>query len=153
MKIHFKEVLIYSRNQDIADTINNNHYNPNYLKDIKLPNNIKATLNINEVTKLCDVILIVVPTQYIRDTMALIQDINKDAIFLICSKRIEISSKKMISQIIIDELKMRLNCFFLDNINNTSLILYYFTLFFRIILISFFAALLKGLFDLVCFRL
>ena len=77
---NFSDVLIYSRNQDIADNINNKHYNPNYLKDIKLPNNIKATLNINEVAKSCDVILIVIPTQYIRDTIALIKDINKDAV-------------------------------------------------------------------------
>ncbi len=113
---NFSDVLIYSRSQYIADSINNNHYNPNYLQDIKLPNNIKATLNINEVAKLCDVILIVIPTQYIRDTIALIKDINKDAIFLICSKGIEINSKKMISQIIIDELNNTLNYDVTNNI-------------------------------------
>lgn len=44
-------VIMYVRNEDTCNSINNLHKNDRYLKDCDLPDNIKASSNIKDVLK------------------------------------------------------------------------------------------------------
>lgn len=59
------EVVIYSHEEDVIDSINNSKENKIYLEDYKLCKNLKAK-NINEYNASCELLVNAVPTQYIR---------------------------------------------------------------------------------------
>ena len=62
------DVLIYVRNKEARDSINNDHRNNRYLKDHDLPENIAASSNIEEVLK-NKYIINAIPTQKIRNML------------------------------------------------------------------------------------
>ena len=60
------ELLLYARSEVARDEINNNHTNSRYLKNIVLPDEVKATSDLEEAVKFADVIVIAVPTKVMR---------------------------------------------------------------------------------------
>lgn len=93
------DVLMYIRNQETVKSINENHINDRYLKDIVLPNNIQASDDIKEVLK-NKYIINTIPTQKIRMMLENNhQYFNEDNIIINLSKGIEVSTNKRISEI------------------------------------------------------
>ncbi len=88
------KVVEYGNEQDVADDINGNHLNSKYLPDAPLPENISATLDINEIAEK-PLILLVVPSQVARIVLKQLHEtgkVPKDTILLACTKGIELST-------------------------------------------------------------
>lgn len=95
------DVIIWAREKEIAESINNRKQNPVYLADISLPDALVATNDIFEAIKKARIIVNVVPTQFIRDVFTKIQNnINGEAIIVSASKGIEKKSLKTPSMIL-----------------------------------------------------
>ncbi|AME09358.1 MULTISPECIES: NAD(P)H-dependent glycerol-3-phosphate dehydrogenase [Gemella] len=103
------ELRLYSRNEKTRDEINTEHTNKRYLKNIKLPENVIATSNLEEAVKFGEVLVIAVPTKAMRETMKKINvylDIPKYIIHV--SKGLEMETNKRMSEVIEDEIDSNL---------------------------------------------
>jgi glycerol-3-phosphate dehydrogenase (NAD(P)+) len=95
-----REVVICSRNEQVVKDINQHQVNSVYLKDIKLPSNLRATSNINDALN-NDLLIITTPSQYFRTTCKQIRDSNKPPTpIIICTKGIEQNTNMLMSEIV-----------------------------------------------------
>ena len=102
--INFKNVLLWGINKEVVDTINIENKNTKYFPEIILNKNIKATLSLQEAISFSEIIIIAIPSQAIRETLRKVGiSFFKNKIFISASKGIEISSLKLVSQIIKEE--------------------------------------------------
>jgi glycerol-3-phosphate dehydrogenase (NAD(P)+) len=90
-------VLLWSFEQDVTDTINNQHCNTAYLGGYRLPDHIRATSNIADMAG-CNFLLLVTPAQHLR--VALLQLPKSHAPFILCSKGIEADSAMLMSEVV-----------------------------------------------------
>ncbi|WP_033543832.1 NAD(P)H-dependent glycerol-3-phosphate dehydrogenase [Planococcus sp. CAU13] len=98
------DILLWSHRQDQAEEINR-HSNERYLKGIKLPENLKATSNLELAVKHADVHVLAVPTKAMREVSADIAGlIEKPSLFIHVSKGIEPDSLKRVSEMIREEI-------------------------------------------------
>lgn len=94
-----EDVLIYARDQRLADSINNDHINSKYFPENKLNENIKATSNLKKIFE-NKYIVNGIPTQQIRNVLNESKDYLKDDHVIInLSKGLELKSHKRISEI------------------------------------------------------
>lgn len=95
------DVLVWAFENEVAQGINKNHKNPVYLPKIRLSNSVHATSNLKEALSGRTLLVSAVPSRAIRRvwTMAS-QHIEKDAIIVSCTKGIESSSLKLMSEVI-----------------------------------------------------
>ena len=99
------ELLLYARSEVARDEINNNHTNSRYLKNIVLPDEVKATSDLEEAVKFADVIVIAVPTKVMRETANKInQYLDKPKYIIHVSKGLEMDTNKRMSEVIQDEI-------------------------------------------------
>lgn len=93
-------VKLWAFEKDVVDGINTAHLNDLYLPEVVLSDNIIATNDLAE-TFACDAVVLVIPTQHIARTLdTAVDKIPASTPILIASKGIEISTGRMISQII-----------------------------------------------------
>ena len=64
-----KEVLIWSHEESVRNDINNNSFNSRYLPDVKLPETLKATTNIEEAAEGKEYIIYASPSLFLLDTL------------------------------------------------------------------------------------
>ncbi|KAI9338468.1 6-phosphogluconate dehydrogenase [Obelidium mucronatum] len=91
-------VTIYARDQKVVDGINKEHRNVKYMKDVLLPESLKATSKLDDgvAIRAADVILFSIPTQHLRDILAVSKPfIRKDHLTIFVNKGIEIHSGKL----------------------------------------------------------
>lgn len=94
-----EDVLLYARDQKLADSINKYHVNTKYLPDNKLRDNIKATSNLEEIFN-NKYIINGIPTQQVRNVLNKSKDYLKDDHVIInLSKGLELNTHKRISEI------------------------------------------------------
>lgn len=95
------DVILWAKERDVVDSINNFRENKFYLPTFTLPDNLKATTNLFEAVAISRYIVNVVPTQYIRSVFSrALPFINKEAIIVSASKGIELNSHKTPSMIL-----------------------------------------------------
>lgn len=94
-----KDVLIWAREAEVVDSINNNHENNLYLKEVALNENLKATEN-NEDLGTCDVFLVTTPAQHVRKTLENMKFQLEGKPFVICAKGIEIDTGNLMSEVV-----------------------------------------------------
>lgn len=95
-----RAVLIWAYEPETLDDINQRHRNTTYLPGIELDPAIEATARFNEVAT-CDVLLIVTPSQHVRGIGAeLAPYVKAGQPLVICSKGIEQSSGRLMSQVL-----------------------------------------------------
>jgi glycerol-3-phosphate dehydrogenase (NAD(P)+) len=99
---NFAQVIIYTRQLDVVLEINQNNTNHKFLQDSVFNKNVWATSEIKDLIN-ADIILITTPTQHIRSVLKDLKKYDIQSKFLICSKGIEISSQKLITEIFIQE--------------------------------------------------
>ncbi|MBZ5202282.1 NAD(P)H-dependent glycerol-3-phosphate dehydrogenase [Planomicrobium chinense] len=98
------DLLLWTHRAEQADEINN-HTNNRYLKNIQLPETLKATADLKQTVEHSDVYVLAVPTKAIREVCASIKEnLNKKALFVHVSKGIEPDSLKRISEMIREEI-------------------------------------------------
>lgn len=94
-----ENVLIYARDQELADSINKNHVNYKYLPDNKLRDNIRATSNLEEIFA-NKFIVNGIPTQQVRNVLNQAKEyLKEDHVIINLSKGLELNSHKRISEI------------------------------------------------------
>jgi glycerol-3-phosphate dehydrogenase (NAD(P)+) len=98
------DLLLWTHRKEQADEINN-HTNKRYLKEIRLPDAIKATADLDKAVAHADIIVLAVPTKAMREVSRDIRTrLTKKALFVHVSKGIEPDSLKRISEMIRDEI-------------------------------------------------
>ncbi|PPR44260.1 MAG: Glycerol-3-phosphate dehydrogenase [NAD(P)+] [Alphaproteobacteria bacterium MarineAlpha5_Bin6] len=92
------QVLIFSRDIKVVDSINKQKLNPR-LKSTAFNDNVKATIEIKELATV-DYLLIALPVQKIRETLKDFSVKNKNQQIIIGSKGIEINTKLFIKNVV-----------------------------------------------------
>ncbi len=93
-------VKLYSRSENVKAEINTQHTNNKYLGSIKLPKNIRATCELQDIID-SDIIFIVVPSigfEELLDELKLLHP-PRDTIFLIASKGVSTKPVKLFSEL------------------------------------------------------
>jgi glycerol-3-phosphate dehydrogenase (NAD(P)+) len=89
-------VLLWAREDDVADGINTTHRNAAFLPDLPLPATIRATSDITEMAQ-CAALLIVTPAQFLRTTLSALPPIA--APLLLCAKGLEAGTQMLMSDV------------------------------------------------------
>ena len=99
-------VTLWSAFRDYALYLRKNRVNTKFLPKIKIPREIEIAHNLKEAVRNKDLIIVAVPSQYIRKVLKKIKknDYPRDAIYLSVTKGIEIGSLKRMSEVIHEEL-------------------------------------------------
>ena len=96
-------VLMWGKNENTVDEINQSHQNKRYLKDVTLIETIKATNQLEQAVNFSDIFLIALPTKAIRDVVTEInQHIETKKTFIHVAKGIENETFKRVSEMIED---------------------------------------------------
>ncbi len=93
------DVILWSRNQRVVNDINNDLINHIYLPDIKLPQGIKATNDISSLFDNADSILLVIPSQNLRQICQQIKPFIGELPLAICAKGVERGTGALMSDI------------------------------------------------------
>jgi glycerol-3-phosphate dehydrogenase (NAD(P)+) len=101
-----RDVVLYAREKDLAAAISSQHVNGSYLPKIKLDPAITATADLAALSA-CEALLIVTPTQHIRALCEPLKNLPASVPLVICSKGIEISSGKLLSELVAELLPQR----------------------------------------------
>lgn len=98
---NIKEVLIYARDMDVVESINEKNVNSKYFNDVKLNKNINATNDLDKLINFSKDIILSVPTAATRSVMKNIKDKITDTHTIISTaKGIEIDTFMTNSEII-----------------------------------------------------
>ena len=94
-------VLIWGRNQEVVDEINNKHTNAHYLGENALPLGLKATTDIKEAFEYSTIYVMAVPAQTLRENLKLWKPyVQPGAIYISSLKGIEVSTLSRMTEII-----------------------------------------------------
>ena len=103
----WERVVLWGIEADQVKAINQTGTNPQFLGDIRLPPNLRATLDLDDCLKNADILFVVVPSQAVRSVM---QKVAASSVFpdgapiINMAKGFEVSSLKRISEVIEEEL-------------------------------------------------
>lgn len=93
------EVVLWARNTQVVEDINSGAGNPLYLPDVVLDTGIRATTNITEALEDAFAILLVVPSQHLREVTAPLADFCQGKAVALCSKGVEQSTGMLMSEV------------------------------------------------------
>ncbi|MGL4609345.1 MAG: NAD(P)H-dependent glycerol-3-phosphate dehydrogenase [Trueperaceae bacterium] len=91
------DIHLWTRRESHAATLQNSRQNPNYVRDLVLPNTITVTANLEEACQGVIAALVVVPSKGLRETLEKLPDVPA---LLSCCKGLEITSFKRLSEVI-----------------------------------------------------
>jgi len=97
-----KDTLMWALEPDVVAAINVKHENPTYLRKVPLSEDLKATESLEEAAQR-DIILMVTPTQFMRETLRKMKGHLDGKPVVICSKGIELNTGKLLSQVAQEE--------------------------------------------------
>lgn len=99
-------VTLWGPFPDYISYLNKSRINKKFLPGIKIPKEIIITPNLKETVEKKDLIILAIPSQYMRSTLKKVKQFSYSnrTIFLSVSKGIEISTLKRMSEIIYEEL-------------------------------------------------
>lgn len=99
------ETLIWARRNDTVDEINRAHRNSNYLKDLPLHKKLRATGDLDEALRDCDVLVMGVPSHSFRETLRQVAPRVRPWIPVISlAKGLEQGTQRRMTEIIHEEL-------------------------------------------------
>ena len=95
------QVMLWARRQDVADEINDEHRNGDYLPGINLPKSLAASTKVEEVLADAQIVLISVPSQTLRENLAAWGSfIESDSILVSLMKGVEKDTGLRMSEVI-----------------------------------------------------
>jgi glycerol-3-phosphate dehydrogenase (NAD(P)+) len=95
-----RETLIWAREPDVVDEINDRQANTPFLPGATLDRGLRATAHLADIAAL-DVVLMVAPAQYVRDVgTVLAQQLAAGKPLVLCAKGLEQSSGKLLGQVV-----------------------------------------------------
>ena len=96
------DVTLWARRPELADSINSDHRNPDYLPDVALAANLRATSDPAEALDGARLVAIAVPAQSLREHLAAWAPLlPADAFVLSLMKGIELGTTKRMSELIV----------------------------------------------------
>lgn len=99
------DCMLWTRRDEQAQEINNEHVNNSYLPSIQLPSNLIASSNLEQVISHADIVVLAVPTVAMREISSTINDLLEEKkLFVHVSKGIEPDTLKRISEMIAEEI-------------------------------------------------
>ncbi|MDG5787612.1 NAD(P)H-dependent glycerol-3-phosphate dehydrogenase [Evansella sp. AB-P1] len=99
------EVSLWGRFEDQVREINEQHHNSRYLPNVDLPKSIKANTSLEEVLHLAEAVVLVVPTNAMRDVLKQVNELlKKPTVIVHASKGVEPETHLRISEIIEEEI-------------------------------------------------
>jgi glycerol-3-phosphate dehydrogenase (NAD(P)+) len=97
-----RNVTLWARESEIVDSIRSRSENDLFLPNVPLPKSIAATLSLAEAAR-CDALLVVVPAQYLRETLrSLSASVASGTPLVICAKGIERGTGKLVTEVLVD---------------------------------------------------
>lgn len=108
---HYREeeitIRLWARRDEVVADINDNHTNGEYLDDIELPESITATNDATRAVRGAELVVVAVPAQQARTTLAEVADtIDDQAIVVSLIKGLEQSTQATMSQVFAEELDL-----------------------------------------------
>jgi glycerol-3-phosphate dehydrogenase (NAD(P)+) len=94
-------VTLFCREAILVESINQLHLNNLYLPEVNLPRTIKATIELDDLLT-CDLLLISLPTQSIRQFIEQNLDFKPKQPVLLCSKGIENETLKCLTEVVLE---------------------------------------------------
>jgi len=95
------DVVIWSRNEAVVESINRDHMNSTYLTDASIPSNVQATRNIAEAAAGKELVILAAPSHATRELVATMAPVLRaETIIVSATKGIEIDTGKRISQVV-----------------------------------------------------
>lgn len=99
------EVTLWSRNAAVSEEINLQHTNRKYLPEVELPKVIRSTTSLHEAVNDKDMIMLVVPSHAMRETVRQIaKDLKPGTLIIHATKGLETDSLKRMSEVLREEL-------------------------------------------------
>lgn len=99
------DVSLWGRDQTLVDTINNTHFNKDYLDKIRLPESLNATTNLEASAVQATVWILAVPSFAVRELSEKLKPFCKpDTIVINLAKGLEADSLKTMSQVMAEVL-------------------------------------------------
>jgi glycerol-3-phosphate dehydrogenase (NAD(P)+) len=99
------DVVLWSRDRDIVESINTEHANARYLSSVAIPENVTATNAFDESLSKSQIVLFAAPSHTARDLFtAMKEKLNESSIIINAAKGIEIESGKRVSEVVGDVL-------------------------------------------------
>lgn len=94
------QLILFLRNRGLCDDINNLGYNTQYYPNSRLNDNIRASVDIDDLSD-CDIIFLAIPSSAFRQTLRDLQPVvKKDAVIVTTAKGIEYPSLKTMGNLI-----------------------------------------------------
>ncbi len=94
-------VTLWARDPYVAETINKDHFNPRYLMNMPLRQEIKSTTDLTNAINGAELIVLAVPSHSMRDIVSRISaDIKDDQLLVSVVKGLETDSTKRMSEVI-----------------------------------------------------
>ncbi|MFC0582668.1 NAD(P)H-dependent glycerol-3-phosphate dehydrogenase [Micrococcoides hystricis] len=98
-------ITLWARRAEVAESINDEHLNPAYTRDIRLPASIQATTELLEAVRDADMIVLAVPAQGLRPHLTQIKDELKPGVLVVSLiKGLERETGLRMSEVIAEEL-------------------------------------------------
>jgi glycerol-3-phosphate dehydrogenase (NAD(P)+) len=95
------ETVLWARRPELARAINEGRENPDYLPRITLPRRLRATSDPGEALEGADLVVIAVPAQTLRPTLApMVRLLPPGAIFVSLMKGVELGTDKRMTEVI-----------------------------------------------------
>ena len=95
------EILQWMRNESVAESINHEHVNPDYLPDTKLNPSLKATTDLQEAVRGAEVIFVSVPSKFVRQVVgSFVDDLEPAQALVSTTKGIEPDRFLLMSQVL-----------------------------------------------------
>jgi glycerol-3-phosphate dehydrogenase (NAD(P)+) len=94
-----RRVHLWARDPALADRINSTHENLRYLPSIALPTSLSAATDLDAAIS-ADALLVVVPAQFVRDTLMTIARHGRTKPIILCAKGIEKNSGHLLTEIL-----------------------------------------------------
>lgn len=99
------ETILWARRPELAETINLYHENPEYLPDIALPEDLRATSDLEEALDGAEIVVMAVPSHGFRDVLREVSaTARRSTCFVSLTKGIEVATRKRMSEVIADEI-------------------------------------------------
>lgn len=97
--------LLWARNADTTLTINSTHRNPSYLGDRPLPDELRASSDLEEVVRDADVVVMAVPSHGFREVMNAAAPLVRPWVPIVSlTKGLERDTGKRMTEVVADEL-------------------------------------------------
>ena len=95
------DVVIWSRNDAVVESINRDHLNSTYLTDTSIPHDVQATKNLVEAVAEKELVILAAPSHATRELIATMSPaLRAETIIVSATKGIEVDTGKRMSQVV-----------------------------------------------------